>query len=278
MTTVEHFAPTTEIRRAVSGRELEILSELGIGCTDGSQHIKCPYPTHVDNHPSWRWDQAKARAFCTCTRSDSIFDVIMKVRGIGFEEAKLSAAQTIGRTDLVRPRRGPRHSCADANSLLNPSPGNRNDNLPWLYLGRRLGIEPVNVPRPSTEAVGIKRLAYFDSPLQGDRKPLYVGEFLAAVFETVDRDDRRHAHRIYLSPDGLAKADLGLTPDGNSRKPKKSARKIGNENTNGRSVFWGKPSKAKTQLSVKALRRPPQSRSPFRQKSVQANSRSRPHS
>jgi hypothetical protein len=97
MTTVEHFAPTTEIRRAVSGRELEILSELGIGCTDGSRHIKCPCPTHVDNHPSWRWDQAKARAFCTCTRSDSIFDVIMKLREIGFKEAKVLAAQTIGR-------------------------------------------------------------------------------------------------------------------------------------------------------------------------------------
>jgi hypothetical protein len=155
MTAAEHFVSTAEIRRAVSGRELEILSELGITATDGSQHLACPYPAHDDRHPSWRWDQSKACAFCTCTRSDSIFDVIMKLREIGFEQAKVFAAQTIGRTDLVRPRGAPRHSRTDANSLLNPNPDNRDDNLPWVYLGRRLGIKPVNVPRPSTKVVGL---------------------------------------------------------------------------------------------------------------------------
>jgi hypothetical protein len=122
MTTVEQFIPTAEIRRAVSGRELEILTELGIARTAGAQHINCPYPTHADGHPSWRWDASKACAFCTCTRSDSIFDVIMKVRQVGFEQAKLFCAQIIGRNDLVKQRTRPRYNNFSAKS---PAHGTR---------------------------------------------------------------------------------------------------------------------------------------------------------
>jgi hypothetical protein len=208
----EHYVSTAEIRKAVRSRELEVLAALGVHSTGGSQHINCPYPTHADKRPSWRWDASKACAFCTCTRSDSIFDVIVKVKELGFQDAKLFAARAIHRDDLLR-RRGARNSRADADSLLNQEPQNRDDGLPWLYLGSRLGVEPTDVPRPSTKVVGIKRLAYFDAPLEPDNKPFRVGEFPAAVLETVDRDDRRHAHRIYLSPDGSAKAELGLTPN-----------------------------------------------------------------
>jgi hypothetical protein len=248
MNAAEYDVSTAAIREAVKSRELEILASLGVPSTEGSQHINCPYPAHADRHPSWRWDPSKACAFCTCTRSDSILDVIMKVKELGFQDAKLFAVRAIHRDDLLR-RRGARNSRADAVSLLNQEPQNRDDSLPWLYLGSRLGVEATDVPRPSTKVVGIKRLAYFDAPLEPDDKPFRVGDFPAAVFETIDRDDRRHAHRIYLSADGSAKAELGLTPNGTERDPKKSARKVGKDNTGGRSVIWGDPSKATTQVS-----------------------------
>ena len=139
------------------------------------------------------------------------------------------------------------------NSLLNQEPQNRDDGLPWLYLASRLGVETTDVPRPSTKVVGIKRLAYFDASLEPDNKPFLVGKFPAAVFETMDRDDRRHAHRIYLSSNGLSKAELGLTPNGTERNPKKSARKVGKDNTGGRSVIWGDPSKATAQVICEGI-------------------------
>jgi hypothetical protein len=103
--TVEKFVLTVTIRDAVEGREPEILNALGVQWSGGSTHIRCPYPDHPDNHPSWRWDTVKKRAYCTCTRSDSIFDVICKTMGLDFEAAKIAAAEIIGRPDLIRQQR-----------------------------------------------------------------------------------------------------------------------------------------------------------------------------
>ena len=106
MTAREAFVPTGAIQHAVVGRENEILAALGIRWTGGSQHINCPYPDHADNHPSWRWDAAKRRAFCTCTKSGSIFDVVCKMKEVSFEAAKIIVAEMIGRADLIRRTRG----------------------------------------------------------------------------------------------------------------------------------------------------------------------------
>jgi len=101
------YVATGAIREAVKGHEAAILTALGIQWTGTSRHIRCPYPDHADNHPSWRWDSVKGRGHCTCTPSHSIFDVICKVKGIGFDAAKIEAAEIIGRSDLIR-RRGDR--------------------------------------------------------------------------------------------------------------------------------------------------------------------------
>jgi len=47
---------TPAIKEAVKGREAEILDGLGIDWRSGHPHITCPYPTHDDDDPSWRWD------------------------------------------------------------------------------------------------------------------------------------------------------------------------------------------------------------------------------
>jgi hypothetical protein len=69
---------TREIQNAVKGKEAEILDALEIDWSSGQTHIACPYPIHDDEHPSWRWDNKKSCAFCSCIeKSHSIFDVVM---------------------------------------------------------------------------------------------------------------------------------------------------------------------------------------------------------
>jgi DNA primase len=106
MSGAERYVPTKAIRDAVAGREAEVLSALGIQWNRKSGHIRCPYPDHKDEHPSWRWNRDKGRAHCTCTRSASIFDVVAKVKGVDFEGAKIAVAEMVGRSDLIRQRGG----------------------------------------------------------------------------------------------------------------------------------------------------------------------------
>jgi hypothetical protein len=97
------YVPTHAIREAVEGRETAVLAALGIAWQNGAPHISCPYPEHADQNPSWRWDHARARAYCTCIeRSHSIFDVLMQVEILEFDEAKLRIAEILGRTDLIK--------------------------------------------------------------------------------------------------------------------------------------------------------------------------------
>jgi putative DNA primase/helicase len=174
------------------------------------------------------------------------------VKEVDFGEAKVIAAEMIGRPELISERK-PSLCSLDAASLLAPDSDNRNDDLAWQYLSRRLKVEPASVPRPTTKVVGIKSLPYFDQPRGKGSKGVHVGNFPAAIFETVDRDGARHAHRIYLAPGGVGKAELGLAADGTERDPKKSARKIGNERTTGRSVIWGDASKADTEIICEGI-------------------------
>ena len=52
------------IKEAVKGRETEILDAFGIDWQSPG-HVTCPYPGHDDHNPSWRWDQAAAKARCS---------------------------------------------------------------------------------------------------------------------------------------------------------------------------------------------------------------------
>ena len=121
MTDAARLVKTIAIKTAAKGREAEILDGIGIDWKSGRPHILCPYGTHADTNPSWRWDQQKARAFCTCIeRSHSVFDVIMGKEAIGFEAAKVRAAQLLGHEDLIRQGENQtRYQATDAQSLLN---------------------------------------------------------------------------------------------------------------------------------------------------------------
>lgn len=240
---------TREIQSAVKGRETDVLDALGIDWRKGRPHIACPYPDHDDGKPSYRFDKNKGRAFCTCiTGSHSIFDVVMKLHGCDFEEAKRFVARTLGRDDLMKTpipadRRFP---ASDAASLLSPGPDRQDHDLVRAYLAFRLGIEAVAAPMPVTPVAGWTAFPYFDPPASNRRnaKPVHVGDFPCAAFGTVAPDGGKHGHRIYLAPGGQGKADLGPGPNGYQRDPKKSAKAREGENTAGRSVLWGDPERA----------------------------------
>jgi hypothetical protein len=239
----DRYVQTDAILKAVVGHEDEVLKAVGIDWPGGNKHITCPYSDHQDKHPSWRWDDQDRKAFCSCRKAHSIFDVVSVMTGVDFEAAKLRVAEAIGRTDLIRAPG--KHQAMDAASLLAAPVENRDDRLPIAYLAHRLGVSEAEVPSPSTRMVGIKALSYFDAPTGTGDRPRLVGEFPCAVFETVGVDGRRHAHRIYLAPGGAGKADLGKRADGEERDPKKSATKVDkSDRITGRGVIWGDPAQA----------------------------------
>ena len=178
--TADRFVPTQDIKQAVAGREGEILDALRIDWRRRG-HITCPCPDHDDKHPSWRWDERTRKAYCSCSpKSDSIFNVIMKVRGLSdFEAAKIEVAELLGRRDLIKTKYGDgQFQKTDAYSLLNASAERRDDSLPIKYLAHRLGVPVEEVPVPSTPIVGLKGLAYFDPPPHGSRaKWKAIGEY-----------------------------------------------------------------------------------------------------
>ena len=242
---------TRAIQAAVQDRETEVLDRLGLDWRSGRPHISCPYPSHSDHNPSWRWDEKRARALCTCIPSShSIFDVVAAIESCDFAAAKVRVAELLGLTDLIRTQEEPASGTAsflatDARSLMTAPASLRDDSLPVRYLAFRLGIDPAQVPLPATPMVGLKALGYYDPPPAGSKaKPKQVGLYPCAVFATIDAQGNTHAHRIYLAPEGQGKANLGTGPDGHPRDPKKSARTIAGDHTAGRSVIWGDPTRA----------------------------------
>ncbi len=239
----QSYVATQEIKVAVQGREAEVLDGLNIPWRDGRPHIRCPYPDHADERPSWRWDHKMARARCTCSPANNILDVLMKVEAIDFEAAKLRVADMIDRRDLIRIKgdNSARPRAADVESLLNPPADVRDDSLPARYLASRLGVDLGDVPLPVTPMAGWEALAYYDPPANGQGKPVLVGQFPCVIFATSRADGKRHAHRIYVAPEGAGKADLGARADGSRRAVKKSAKVVGNDSTAGSAVLWGAP-------------------------------------
>jgi hypothetical protein len=235
----ERYVPTAAAREAVKGHETEVLHAIGIEWRGGKGHITCPYPDH-GGVADWRWDDKKSKAVCTCKKLHSIFDVVGNVTGCDFDAAKLRVAEIIGRSDIIRIKNDSgsvrQFQRIDAASLLSVSAEKRDDRLPIVYLARRLKVSEDAVPIPNTRMIGIKALAYFDPPANGQGKPKHVGDFPCAVFETVAADGRTHAHRIYLAPGGVDKASVS--------KPKKSAKVIGDQSMDGCAVLWGDPATA----------------------------------
>lgn len=242
------YVITETIKEAVKGRETELLSALNIQWHNKT-HIHCPYPEHPDRNPSWRWDQQRALAYCTCSAGDNIFEVVRKLNSGDFNQAKVHIAEHLGRHDLIIDPSQIKYAQTDTESLLSPSSDRGNPGgLPVWYLAHRLGIQPVNVPMPSTSTAGWNNLEYWDPPVTDGGKPVLVGRFPCVVFQSVDAQGQKHAIRIYVEPHGLGKANLGTRSNETGqeipRNPKKAAKRTTKESTSGRSVLWGDPLQA----------------------------------
>ena len=229
------YVRTQAIQAAVRGSETKILAALGIR-PQGAGHIKCPFPDHDDANPSWRWDQRKARAYCTCANGHalSIFEVLGRLEAIDFEASKIRAAELIGRAELIEQKGAGSGTKMTAGRLLSPPADRSVPEVPRAYLAHRLGVEPDDVPIPATPVAGWRDLEYFDPPTGKGGRPCLVGKHPCAVFGTVAADGRTHAHRIYVQPRGQGKAELG-----EGRDAKKSATLPAGVTATGCAVIWG---------------------------------------
>ena len=52
MTDETRFVATAVIRRAIAGRETNVLDALGVDWRGGRPHIRCPYRDHADDNAS----------------------------------------------------------------------------------------------------------------------------------------------------------------------------------------------------------------------------------
>lgn len=241
---VLQWVRTADAQMAVAGQEPLLLDGAGIGQA-ASGHIKCPMTRrHDDNDPSFRWDQSRRKAICTCIgqwhpkgyKTLGIFDVLGEVLGLPFDEVKIWACTQLGRHDLIKTKG--KGGGSDPVSLLAPPAPLRDDTIVSTYLGYRLGIDPSEVPRPTTPCAGWSAAPYYDPPTPG-QKPAKVGDFPCAVFGMTDRDGGLHAHRVYTAPGGQGKADLPPSPNGTPRPVKKLAPISGGRSSSGMGIVWG---------------------------------------
>lgn len=123
----QRFVTTAAIRAAVKGHETDLLDALNIDWRRSERHIPCPHKDHDDNNPSWRWDERKGKAFCTCGVRD-VLGVLMAVEGIELDAAKIRAAELLKRPDLMKERHA------------------------WKPKGRRSGISPEQRRNDATPA------------------------------------------------------------------------------------------------------------------------------
>jgi hypothetical protein len=251
------FVVTRDIKGALQGRETDVLDALSIDwrrCTK-SNHIRCPYPSHGGDD-DWRWDGGKKKAFCTCLtegHADSILDVLMKCEGVELDDAKVRAAEMIGREDLIKTKGGGGQR-TDAVALMNPPADQADPDVVRAYLAHRLRIDPAGALMPATPTTGWKALVYWDPPVKEGGKPVEAGRFPCAVFATVAADGKRHAHRIYVEAGGAGKAAIGRNAAGRERDPKKSAKVAeGDTSTAGRSALWGDPFKAEWIVTAEGI-------------------------
>jgi hypothetical protein len=190
--TDDRYVFAKDIQTAVKGREIEILDKLGIRWRDGKPHIHCPYRDHTDNNPSWKWDQQKSRAICTCTNSDSIVDVVIKVENLDFGRAKIRVAELLGRSDLIRERRSKKRGGV---STVSPaqhynSATSAGCRLADYAAAKRLPIEFLM-------SLGIREISYLGSPAL--RIPYFEsggGEPSIRFRIALDGDDRFRAEAI----------------------------------------------------------------------------------
>ena len=204
------YVDTEEAKSAVAGRERDILAALGIKLPlRRLQHIRCPYGTHPDRHPSWRWDAAKGMAFCTCNHTD-IFGVVRKVRGDSFGDAKLFCVEVIGRSDLIRGDGSYRPAPEPVRPVLvasNPIP-TEDENLNYhramdiwdestsitgtlaesYLVGRH--INPAELPAGINDAIRF----HSDCPFGDGRSPCLIG-----LFTNVITGDPQGIQRIALT-------------------------------------------------------------------------------
>lgn len=91
----------TEIKKAARGRWPEILQSLAPELSEAiaacGRNVRCPFPDHDDQDPSFRFDdQGDGRATCSCSGEHDGLGLLMKLRGWDFPTTLRQIADKIG--------------------------------------------------------------------------------------------------------------------------------------------------------------------------------------
>lgn len=86
--------PLNDLKAEIAGREHEVLAALGI-TPRARGHINCPFPDHSDRNPSFRWDNRRARWYCTCGIGD-VIDAVQRAHGTDFAGAARFIRDVLG--------------------------------------------------------------------------------------------------------------------------------------------------------------------------------------
>src|SRR4051794_12603693 len=106
-TTDGRYVKNAYLFEAMKGRELEVLRAIGINWDASRTHIRCPYPDHQDENPSWRFDGRLT--YCTCIgtrpgdkKAHNIVRVVEVYGRCGNDAAKIRIAEILGLSDLIK--------------------------------------------------------------------------------------------------------------------------------------------------------------------------------
>jgi uncharacterized protein (DUF927 family) len=236
-----------EAKDRAAGRETVVFAKLGIQLPDRGQHIRCPFPDHDDHNPSWRWDAKDRKSHCSCGHEDIIGNV-QKVLRVSAHDAGQFILECLPETDDVIFKKkvtlraiDSTKSTADQNrkldDLLTPHSSVKDNEVPRRYLSSRTGVDGNDLVMPSTPYAGYSKYAYYHGT-DKNNNPVLIGHHPASVFGMLDRDGKRHVHRIWCGESGVGKAKL-FDSNGKPLDPKKLFTKLPDENIAGRAVLFG---------------------------------------
>jgi len=182
--TKARYVSTPVARQAVQGRESEVLDRLGIIWRSHREtHTRCPLGTNEDRNPSFRWDETEACYHCSCGHG-SVFDVIMLIEKVDFEQAKIRAAELIGRGDLIVDPSAEKPK-PEGLTLEQYAAAKR---LPVAWL-RLIGLEqgsygqiPAAVRIPYVNEHGVRQTTQFRVALTGDKKQLFKKDTTVCLY------------------------------------------------------------------------------------------------
>lgn len=213
-----------DIKAEIAGREGEVLGALGISWPPPGRktHRQCPWADksghkNGDKNPSWRWDERKAKWFCSCGHGD-VVDAVQWMLSYDFAEAAQFIRETLGLAPSSgvehRPTPVSKSEAKIADSLRDDDKDQAGRKRAALRLWREavpiedtiaerylLNIRGVAIPPAGAEAIRFHPRCYHGPT--GYHWPAMI-----ALMTDPATGEPGGVHRTFLDPDDADKAEI----------------------------------------------------------------------